>query len=235
MTGERILLVEDELDLAEPVAWFLGTLGFRTELVLDAASALRAADREVPDLVLLDVMLPDRSGLDVCRELRSSAGASGVPILLLTALSGDDDRIGGFEAGADDYVTKPCNLRELGLRVTALLRRSRGGVPTPRANPARQLRSGPLLLDLPAFVATLDGAPLDLTVVEFRLLQTLLEHAGTALTREEICTHTWGEAYAISGRAVDTNVKRVRRKLGPLEDQLTTVRGIGYRWVGETT
>lgn len=226
MTGERILLVEDEVDLAEPVARYLDLVGFRTEIGLDAASGLRAARREPPDLVLLDVMLPDGSGLDVCRRLREDPLTRHVPILVLTARVGDEDRIAGFEAGADDYVTKPCNLRELGLRAAALLRRAKGAPPE-----SAPLRSGAVELDGTTHVARVDGAPLELTSVEFRLLQTFLTHADVALTREQICAHTWGETYAISGRAVDTNVKRLRRKLGPHGERLTAVRGVGYRWL----
>jgi two-component system phosphate regulon response regulator PhoB len=229
MTRDRILLIEDEPDLAAPVAHYLEAVGFRTEIGADAASGLAAARREVPDLVLLDLMLPDRSGVEVCRDLRAEVATSGVPILMLTARSADEDRIGGFEAGADDYVTKPCNLRELGLRVTALLRRARGAAPAPAA--AGPVRSGGLELDPEGHVARIDGVELGLTVVEFRLLLTFLQRAGTAMTREEICSHTWGESYAISGRAVDTNVKRLRRKLGRFGESLTTVRGVGYRWV----
>lgn len=219
-----LLLVEDEPDLADPLRFLLEARGLRVTLARTGSEALSLARESVPDMVLLDLMLPDLSGVEVCRRLRSDAATAEVPILVLSARTEEYDKVVGFESGADDYLTKPYSARELVLRVQALLRR---GGPGSRSTP---VRSGGLVLDAEQHRATLDGEPLVLTVIEFRMLATFLAQVGKALTRQDICLGTWGSAYAIDERSVDTNVKRLRSKLGPAGAQLETVRGVGYRW-----
>jgi two-component system phosphate regulon response regulator PhoB len=223
----RLLVVEDEPELAEPLQYWLEGQGFVCEVVGTGSAALARIRASAPDAVLLDLMLPDLSGVEVCRQLRADPRTADLPVVMVTARADEYDKVVGFEAGADDYITKPYSLREVTLRVKALLRRTRV------APEAADLSFGALSVELEAHVATWQGQPLDLTVVEFRMLRTFLESRGRAMTREEICLGTWGERYAISERAVDTNVKRLRRKLLGAGDYLETVRGVGYRWSAE--
>jgi two-component system phosphate regulon response regulator PhoB len=220
-----LLLVEDEADLADPLRFLLEARGLAVQIARTGAEALAAVRASAPDAVLLDLMLPDLSGIEVCRRLRSHPATAQVPILVVSARGEEYDKVVSFEAGADDYITKPYSARELVLRVMALLRR--GGPATPRHGP---LRSAGLVVDAEQHVASVDGEPVDLTVVEFRMLGTLLAQPGKALRREDICLGTWGSSYAISERSVDTNVKRLRGKLGAAGRHLETVRGAGYRW-----
>ena len=228
--ARRVLVVEDERDLAIPLQHLLQELGFACLVAATGQGALEAVAAEPPDLVLLDLMLPDLSGIEVCRRLRADPATADIPILMVTARTDEYDKIVGFEAGADDYITKPFSFRELSARVQSLLRRSGRRERVVNEEP---VRFGELLLDPQAHHASVAGEPLDLTEVEFRMLATFLDHRGRALTRDEVCLGTWGGSYAISERAVDTNVKRLRRKLGRVGRYIETVRGIGYRWVAD--
>jgi len=223
----ELLLVEDEPDLAEPLLFALGRDGYDVTVVTSGVHALEAVlGDSPPDLLLLDLMLPDMSGLEICRRIRSDQRVARLPIIAMTARADEYDKVVGFEAGVDDYITKPFSLREVSLRIRALLRRAAETAP-PQGD---EVRSGPLRMDTAGHVATWGSEPLELTVVEFRMLETFARHPKVALTREQIRELTWGDTYAISERAVDTNVRRLRQRLGDNGRYVETVRGVGYRW-----
>ncbi len=229
MAGERrtVLLVEDEDAITEPLSEALAREGFRTEVTASVAGALRAARSLEPDLVLLDIGLPDGSGLDVCRELRSS---SQVPIIMLTARGSEADRVAGLELGADDYVVKPFSAREVIARVRAVLRRA-----PDQASGAEKLVVDRLELDPARHSAELEGTALELTRKEFELLRTLMESAGSVLTREELIDRVWDMNWFGSTKTLDVHVSGLRRKLGddPRRPRyIHTVRGVGFRFSG---
>jgi len=224
--GERILVVEDEATIAEAVSYALRESGYDVDAVANGRAALEAARAERYDLMILDLMLPIVSGLDVCRELRAE---SDLPIVMLTARDAESDRVLGLDLGADDYVTKPFSVAELVSRVRALLRRR-------ELNRARGLvrRVGALDLDVGRYTASLAGKPLQLTRREFRLLALLASEPGRVFTREELLQEVWSDARSGDRRAIDVHVSNLRRKLE--EDprhprRLQTVRGAGYRLV----
>ena len=224
-----ILVVEDEPDIRRLVVLHLEREGFRCRTASNGGDALREAKRAVPDLVVLDLMLPGIDGLEVCRRLRGDEGTAAVPIIMLTAKSGEVDRVVGLEVGADDYVVKPFSPTELVARVRAVLRRVR---PDPER---RVLSAGPLALDPARHVVTLRGRPLGLTPKEFDLLHALLEAAGRVLSREHLLNRVWGYARAdeIESRTVDVHIRRLRAKLGEVGDRITTVKSVGYRFETE--
>jgi len=225
-----VLVVEDERDIAALVAYQLTKAGFRVETASTGDDALAAVDRQVPDLVVLDRMLPGVPGDEVLRSLREDPSTRSVPVILLTAKREQEDRISGLELGADDYLAKPFSPRELVLRVEVILRRSR----QPATDTGgRILRAAGLKMDLGVHEVTLDGEPLDLTPTEFRLLQALLEREGRTQSREKLLQRAWNfdarVADRIQTRTVDMHVRRLRDKLGPNSDWIETVRGFGYR------
>jgi two-component system phosphate regulon response regulator PhoB len=220
----HVLIVDDERDLAELIDFNLRGAGFSTHLAFTGEAALGAARERPPELVLLDLMLPDMSGIDVCRHLRASAQTRGLLIVMLTAKGEEQDRIRGFEAGADDYVVKPFSVRELVLRLKAILRRS--GPTQERAAP---LVLGALKLDVGAHRFYVDGKEVQLTALEFRLLEHLLTRLGRVQTREHLLEEVWGLSSSLETRTIDTHVMRLRDKLGPARALLETVRGVGYR------
>jgi DNA-binding response OmpR family regulator len=223
-----ILVVEDERDLNALVRQHLEDEGHRALQAYDGPTALVLAEREHPDLVILDWMLPQLDGLEVCRRLRRT---SIVPILMLTARVEEIDRVLGLEVGADDYLTKPFGIRELLARVRAILRRvelmrDAGG---DASSPV--VVDGGLRIDTGEHVATIDGRLLELTPKEFDLLALLVRNAGQAFARDYLLERVWGLDYAgIDTRTVDTHVLRLRKKLGPLDERIETVWGIGYRF-----
>jgi DNA-binding response OmpR family regulator len=225
---DRVLVVEDDETVSEVVRRYLERDGLAVEVVADGVSALDRALADPPELVVLDLMLPALSGLEVCRRLREG---SGVPIVMLTALGEESDRVLGLQLGADDYVTKPFSPRELALRVQSVLRRSRE--PTDRSQPPPPaLRDGDLSVDVAAHVATLGGEPLQLTVREFDLLAFLLAHPRQAFTRAELLDRVWGWTFGDQS-TVTVHVRRLREKLEPgaLESRrVVTVWGVGYRY-----
>ena len=224
-----ILLVEDARDLAQVIVRELETAGYRALHVVDGLSALEAHARERPDMVILDWMLPRLDGLEVLRRLRQSAPT---PVLMLTARSEETDRVVGLEVGADDYLTKPFSMRELVARVRALLRRAeliRQTLNADRSDAGEVLYRGALQLDPQAHVATLNAEPLDLSPTEFALLHLLLRSPGRAFSRAYLLDTIWRESYVGGDRSVDNAVLRLRKKLGPLGDEIETVWGIGYR------
>lgn len=226
----RVLVVEDEHDIAALIAYQLTREGFRVETASSGTDALEAVNREIPDLVVLDRMLPGLSGDEVLGDLRREPATSAIPVLVLTARRDQEDRISGFELGADDYLTKPFSPRELVLRCQAILRRVREQGTTPGG---RILRAGALRMDLGAYRATLGGSELDLTPTEFRLLQALLERRGRTQSRRQLLEKAWDLESAVSERlqtrTVDMHVRRLRSKLGEAGAWIETVRGFGYR------
>ena len=228
-----VLVVEDEVDLNNVIRDQLLADGHSVEQAFDGRAAVSAVERRVPDLVILDWMLPDLDGLAVCRELRERHV---VPIIMLTARGDEIDRVLGLEVGADDYVTKPFSMRELLARVRAMLRRVDLDARDRTAAPEREraeppLRVGPLVLDAAGHAAALEGAPLSLTRTEFQLLHLLIANPGRAFSREYLLERLWSGEYEGQDRSVDTHIARLRRKLGPLGSQIVTVWGIGYRFV----
>jgi len=224
-----ILLIEDALDLADVVRRELETEGYQVRHAADGVTALQLFAQRPSDLVILDWMLPRLDGLEVLRRLRMS---SAVPVLMLTARGEETDRVVGLELGADDYLTKPFSLRELVARVHALLRRIQRVqeiLAADRAAADVVLDYGPLRLDPAAYRVTLAGAPLDLTRTEFDLLRLLLRNPGRAFSRSYLLDTVWGADYVTGDRSVDNAILRLRKKLGPLEDAIETVWGVGYR------
>ena len=243
-----ILIVEDEADLNNLLKTNLEGEGHTVYQALDGPTALKLADAHIPDLVILDWMLPGMDGLAVCRQLRQ---AHLMPVIMLTARDEEIDRVLGLEVGADDYVTKPFSMRELLARVRAMLRRVAldaqpganlaasstasadaptrpdDGVP-PAAEP---IVRGPLRVDLANHLVTLDGQEVDLTPKEYDLLALLAAHPGRAFSREFLLERLWGYAYDGYDRTVDTHIVRLRKKLGPLGERIVTVWGVGYRFM----
>jgi two-component system, OmpR family, response regulator RegX3 len=232
MQGRRtILMVEDEESITVPLSEALAREGFDTEIAGTAAEALELAGRVGPDLVLLDVMLPDGSGYDVCRELRRG---SRVPIIMLTARGEETDRIVGLELGADDYIVKPFSAREVAARIRAVLRRAGEGAGAP-AGRAEALEVGDLRLEPARRSAILAGEELDLTRKEFELLELLMREAGSVLTRERLIDEVWDVNWFGSTKTLDVHVSGLRRKLGddPASPRyLHTIRGVGFRFSG---
>ena len=226
----RVLVVEDESDIAALIAYQLTRNGFRVETVCTGPEALKAVGREAPDLVVLDRMLPGLAGDEVLGRLRRDAATAGLPVLMLTAKREQEDRIEGFELGADDYLTKPFSPRELVLRARAILRRTREGVGTGRE---RVLRAGPLRLEVDAYRASINGEDINVTPTEFRLLEALMERRGRTQSRRQLLEKAWSVEAEVSDRiqtrTVDMHVRRLRTKLGDLGDWVETVRGFGYR------
>ena len=221
---QRILVIEDENDIRQLLRFNLEREGFAVLEAADGLGGLHMATSELPDLVVLDVMLPGRDGFSVLEELRRRG--VGTPVLMLTARGEEVDRIVGLTLGADDYVVKPFSVRELVLRIRAILRRgNRPGMGT-------ALCRGALLLDVEAHRVTLDGQEVALTATEFRLLEDLMRHAGAVRTREQLLNAVWGYSFEGYARTVDTHVRRLRAKLGEEAAALETVRGVGYRLRG---
>jgi two-component system phosphate regulon response regulator PhoB len=222
-----VLLVDDERDLLSLLDFNLRAAGFETILATTGEQALTQLRRRVPDLVLLDLMLPDVSGTEVCRSVKADPRTRHVPVVMLTAKGEEVDRVVGFELGADDYVTKPFSVRELVLRLKAVLRRSAPGRPAERPPEA----VGPIHVDVDAHRAYVDGAEIQLTPLEFRLLTTLMARLGRVQSREQLLEDVWQMSSEVETRTVDTHVKRLREKLGSGRELLETVRGVGYRLV----
>jgi len=226
----RILVVEDEPDIAALIAYQLTREGFRVETAGTGPEALQAIARDIPDLVVLDRMLPGLSGDEVLQRLKEEAATSNIPVLVLTAKREQEDRIKGFELGADDYLTKPFSPRELVLRVRAILRRVQEAGITAGG---RLLKAGPIRMDLASHQATLSGEELNLTPTEFRLLQALMERRGRTQSRQQLLEKAWDvEPHAserIQTRTVDMHIRRLRGKLGETGDWIETIRGFGYR------
>jgi two-component system phosphate regulon response regulator PhoB len=219
---DTLLLIEDESDVLDLVRHSMTKAGFRVLVAQDGLSGLQVARDSRPDAIVLDLMLPEMRGEDVCRELKSRKITAGIPVIMLTAKAQPKDRVAGFELGADDYVIKPFSPRELVLRVQAVLRRMRS------TGSGDKLSVGPFELDRGTFEITLDGAKLDLTSIEFKLLAMLLEKRGQPLSREILLRDVWGYRNVTDSRTVDTHMRRLRGKLGAHASRLDTVRCEGY-------
>ena len=223
--GHKVFIVEDEPDLRDTLKYNLENEGFSVEAFSNGETFLSSVYKNIPNLVILDLMLPGVSGLDVCRELRSNENYDEIGIVMLTAKSEEIDRIVGFELGADDYVTKPFSVRELILRVKVLLKkRSDNG-----AN-EQILEFGPILMNLDAHEVSIDGKIVNLTALEFKLLKHLLKRKGRVQTRDQLLGDVWGYSSEVTTRTVDTHIKRLREKLGEPGDLIQTIRGVGYRF-----
>jgi len=219
--GRKILVVEDESDVADLLTLNFRKAGFRISTAADGASGLQKAREDRPDFIVLDLMLPKMSGLEVCKILKNDTATSHIPILMLTAKAEEIDRIVGLEFGADDYVTKPFSPREVGLRIRAILCRGE--------TPGESLKAGPISIDPARHEVRVNGKQVRLTSLEFKLLQTLMQRRGRVQDRDRLLNEVWGYESVIDTRTVDTHVRRLREKLGKVGDAIETVRGFGYR------
>jgi phosphate regulon transcriptional regulator PhoB len=229
MSGETILIVDDEPTIVEVVELYLRREGFRVLTAGDGAAALSAVQQERPDLIVLDLMLPGMSGLDVTRQLRAGGA---LPIIMLTARGEETDRVVGLELGADDYVTKPFSPRELVARVKAVLRRAQP-TPAPEPSVSNVIAIGGLRLDAAARTVTLDGQPIGLTAREFDLLLFLMQHPDQVFTREQLLDNVWGYTFATDMSTVTVHIRRLREKIerNPTNPTfLQTVWGVGYKF-----
>jgi len=226
-----VLIVDDERDLRALVDFNLRQAGFRTAQAATGAEALARARSLSPQVIVLDLNLPDVSGTDVCRLLKADPQTQAIPIVMLTARSAESDRVLGLELGADDYVVKPFSTRELVLRLEAICRRQQRGAAgsTPAPAGSRTLKSGPIELDTEAFIARVHDEEIPLTLLEFRLLAYLVDGKGRVRTREGLLSDVWNTSPELETRTVDTHVKRLRDKLGEAGELIETVRGLGYR------
>ncbi len=224
--SQRILVVDDEPDITALVAYHLARAGYRVSTATSGPEALKAAQEERPDVVVLDLMLPGVSGYEVLEELRKREATREVGVILLTARKEEADRIRGLSQGADDYLTKPFSPQELILRVAALLRR----LAAPAVAQGSTLTAGPVTIDRSDHRASLDGRELSLTATEYRLLLTLVERRGRVQSRPQLLEAVWDAQPDIQTRTVDMHVQRLRQKLGASGDLIETVRGFGYRF-----
>jgi two-component system phosphate regulon response regulator PhoB len=224
MAGQRILIIEDERGLTDVLTYNLEREGYQVIVAHDGQEGLRKAQMLLPDLILLDLMLPVMDGLAVCREIRAGEQTRNIPILMLTAKAEETDQVVGFSMGADDYVTKPFSVKVLTQRIKALQRR----VDTAQ-EPADVIEHHGLRIDRVRHKATAQGREVDLTPTEFRLLETMLRQPGRAFTRTQLMDSAIGEGAVVLERTIDVHIKSLRRKLGALADVIETVRGVGYR------
>ncbi|MEN9401644.1 MAG: Alkaline phosphatase synthesis transcriptional regulatory protein PhoP [Verrucomicrobiota bacterium] len=225
MDKKKILVVDDEPDVTDLVAYHLKAKSFHVETLNDATASISKARGMQPDLIILDIMMPHLSGIQVCRILRADPKLARVPIVFLTAKTETHDRIEGLESGADDYLSKPFSPKELVLRVESILRR----VAAPKEPVSAKLRVGDIQLDSDTHRASIKGELLDLTATEFKLLRIMMERQGRVQTREHLLLNVWNYSTEIETRTVDTHVRRLREKLGPEAGWIETIRGVGYR------
>jgi DNA-binding response OmpR family regulator len=222
--NEIVAIVDDEADLRELVRASLVREGFRVREHSGGSSFLSSLTREMPDAVVLDIMLPDIDGLEICRRLRVLPQGAALPVIMLTARAAEGDRVLGLELGADDYVTKPFSPKELAARVRAVLRRSRRGA---SAVPTTQEEG--ISVDRDSHTVTVEGRRVDLTPAEFRLLELLVSHPGQVFPRERILDSLWGDEKSVTDRSVDVHIRHLRQKLGREGGRIVNVRGVGYK------
>ena len=223
LSGKTILIVEDERDVVDLLALNLRKAGFTISIAADGAVGLEKARSEKPAFIILDLMLPKMPGLEVCKILKSDPGTRHIPIMMLTAKAEEIDQIVGLEFGADDYVTKPFSLREVVLRIRAIMRR---GV---AKQVDERLTAGPITIDPARHEVSVNGKRINLTSLEFKLLRTLMQRRGRVQARDRLLNDVWGYESVIDTRTVDTHVRRLRKKLGKAADVIESVRGFGYR------
>jgi DNA-binding response OmpR family regulator len=225
-TPTRILVAEDDADIGALLAHYLRKAGFETALVASGREVMSELRREAPDLVILDLMMPGLSGLELCRAIRADASTAAIPIIMLTAKAEEADRIVGLEVGADDYVTKPFSPNEVIARVRALLRRAHRA-----AAPDRRLSYGPLVMDVERHLVKVGGTEIKLTAKEFLLLQYLMQHRGRVLSRDLLLSDVWSYSYTGGTRTVDVHVRRLREKVPMLASAIVTVKQFGYKLI----
>ena len=224
----QILVVEDDPDIAQLIGHYLEKAGHGVEFLSSGKAVMPRVRRDSPDLVVLDLMLPELDGLMICQAMRTDPQTAPIPIIMVTARGDEADRITGLELGADDYVTKPFSPKELAARVTALLRRA--------ARPSTAgglLRYGPITIDADRHAVTVSGEEVRLTAKEFLLLQYLLQHRGRVLSRDLLLTDVWGYQYTGGTRTVDVHIRRLREKMPVLADAIETIKQFGYKLVEE--
>lgn len=225
MTGSTILVVDDQADLTDLIKFNLERKGHRVITAADGETALQLAHSRLPDLIILDLMLPKKNGREVAIALRSDAATRAIPIIMLTALSAENDVVLGLQIGADDYVTKPFSVEVLLARVSAVLRR---GSDTP--DERLMLRAGPISIDRGRHLIEVDGQPVGVTLTEFRLLEALISARSRVLSRDQLMSKVMGPDIAVTDRTIDVHITSLRRKLGVHRDLVETVRGVGYRF-----
>ena len=223
----KILIVEDERDIVDLLRYNLQESGFETDYVRNGADALHRAVENPPDLILLDLMLPEVDGLIVCRLLKNDPRTKNIPVVMVTAKTEERDRVAGLELGADDYITKPFSPREVVLRVSAVLRRIQAGKQT---ESTKQIETHGLTIDLDKHQVLTEGGSIDLTATEFKLITLFARSPGRVFTRDILMDVIWGQEYYGIDRTVDTHVSRLRRKLGEFGKHIETVHGVGYRF-----
>ena len=227
---DTVLLVEDESDVVDLLRYHFKKAGFKVEIENSGDAGLAAVRSRRPDAVVLDLMLPGMTGLEVCRALKIDSETASIPVLMLTARSEVKDRVKGLEIGADDYVTKPFSPKEVVLRVQGLLRRIRSA-----AEEVSIVEVDGIVIDKSTLRASIGNERLELTTIEFKLLLTLIHHRGKTLSRETLLSDVWGYSTGADTRTVDTHMRRLREKLGDHATKVETVRGQGYRFNGLTT
>ena len=223
--SQKIYIVEDEPDIRETLKYNFSNEGFQVFTAPDGEEALSNIKNVLPDVLILDLMLPGVSGLDVCKSIRSDDDIRDMSIIMLTAKGEEIDRVIGFELGADDYVTKPFSVRELILRVKVLLKKQRESLVENKL-----VTFGPIRIDLDAHELKINDKEIVLTALEFKLLQHLVKRKGRVQTREQLLGDVWGYSAEVTTRTVDTHIKRLREKLGNTSDYIQTIRGVGYRF-----
>jgi two-component system, OmpR family, phosphate regulon response regulator PhoB len=221
----EILIIEDERDIVETLEYNLKKEGYRVAKAYDGINGLKMAENKLPSLILLDLMLPGLSGLDICRKLKKEERTAGIPIIITTAKGGEADRIVGLELGADDYIVKPFSVNELMARIKAVLRRSEQP-----AVPSAALKLKELTIDTERHEVKANGKAVELTAKEFQLLFYLASHPDHVYSREQLLDAVWGIEVAIETRTVDVHMRRLREKLGKAGDHLLTLRGVGYKF-----
>src|SRR6266850_5320350 len=222
----KVLVVDDEPEAVELVEFNLKQAGFDVISAGDGGEALKKARSVLPELIILDVMLPEVDGMEICKMLRRDKTTAKIPVIMLTAKAAEIDRVVGLEIGADDYITKPFSPRELVLRIKKLIQRGQSA-----AEEQETLRFGDLLIDNPRHVVSWRGKSVELTATEFRLLTVLAQRRGRVQSREQLLRDVWEYNNLVDTRTVDTHMRRLREKLGPAAKYLDTVRGVGYRLV----
>ncbi|MBC34006.1 MAG: DNA-binding response regulator [Rickettsiales bacterium] len=221
----KILIVEDEPDIRDTLNYNFDKEGFKVLSSPNGKSALKLLEKHDPDIVILDLMLPDISGLDLCRQIKNDKKLSNTSIIMLTAKSEEVDRIVGFELGADDYVTKPFSVRELILRVKVLMKKHTSSEDTDKS-----ITLGSIYMNLDAHEVQINKEDITLTALEFKLLKHLLLRKGRVQTRDQLLGDVWGYSSEVTTRTVDTHIKRLREKLGVVADYIQTIRGVGYKF-----
>jgi two-component system phosphate regulon response regulator PhoB len=222
---KRIFVVDDEVDVTELLEYKLKQAGYAVRTINDPLRTIGLARDLRPDLIILDMMMPDLSGVQLLRMIRGDGVLQDIPIIFLTAKGDITDKVKGLESGADDFMTKPFDARELLLRVKSLLRRAKSAA----AKPSTRLSAGGLLMDIEKHEVTADSSIVDLTATEFKLLRILLDRKGRVQSREELLADVWNYSPDLETRTVDTHVRRLREKLGSAGDTIETIRGVGYR------